>query len=152
MNTDFAAQNQLSNMQGQMANTKAYTDLASLEKIKLQAQDDNQGALRAVAQQFESIFMNMVLKSMRNANEVFSEEGFLSNEQSNLYRDMYDQQISLSMTSGPGLGMADMLVKQLGGFVDRHQQMATVPGASDEKKPLPSTQQQGLQTYKSLSE
>jgi len=94
--------------------------------------------------------MNMVLKSMRNANEAFSEEGFLSNQQSKLYRDMYDQQISLNMTEGPGLGMADMLVKQLSGFVDRHQQLAA-PGDAEET-PLSAKQQQGLQAYKSLSE
>jgi len=137
-------------MQGQMDSSKAYTDLASLEKIKLQAQGDSEGALREVAQQFESIFMNMVLKSMRNANEAFSEEGFLSSQQSNLYRDMYDQQISLSMTQGRGLGMADMLVKQLGDFVDRHQ----TEGGSDsvETSSLNAQQQQGVQTYKSLSE
>jgi len=150
MNTDFSAQTQLSSMQGQMANTKAYTDLASLEKIKVQAQGDSEGALREVAQQFESIFMNMVLKSMRKANEAFSDEDFLGSQQSNMYRDMYDQQISLSMTQGRGLGMADMLVKQLGDFVDQHQ----VVGGSDsaEKSPLNTQQQQGVQTYKSLSE
>jgi len=150
MNTDFAAQSQFSSMQNHMANSQAYTDLASLGQIKVQAQSDSQGALREVAQQFESIFMNMVLKSMRNANEAFSEEGFLSNQQSKLYRDMYDQQISLNMTEGPGLGMADMLVKQLSGFVDRHQPMATSGGA--EAPSLNRHKQQGLQTYKSLSE
>ena len=150
MNTDFSAQTQLSSMQGQMASSKAYTDLASLEKIKLQAQDDSEGALRQVAQQFESIFMNMVLKSMRKANEAFSDEDFLGSQQSNMYRDMYDQQISLSMTQGRGLGMADMLVKQLGDFVDQHQ----VVGGSDnvETSSLNAQQQQGVQTYKSLSE
>ncbi len=150
MNTDFSTQAQFSRMQSHLANSQAYTDLASLGQIKVQAQSDSQGALREVAQQFESIFMNMVLKSMRNANEAFSEEGFLNNQQSKLYRDMYDQQISLSMTEGPGLGMADMLVKQLGGFVDRNQPMATSEDAG--KQALNVQQQQGLQTYKSLSQ
>lgn len=151
MNTDFALSSQL-NQVNQLANTQAYTDLSGLEKIKQQAQTDGEGALREVARQFESIFLNIVLKSMRNANQAFADDGFFNSQQSQMYRDMYDQQISLSMTEGSGLGMADMLVKQLGGFVNRSRP-AEKPNEAivNSDATVSSHQQQGLQAYREFS-
>jgi len=149
MNTDFAAQNQLANFQAQIANSQSYTDLADLNSIKQQAKSDGQGALREVAEQFESIFLNMVLKSMRAANEAFEEDGVFNSQQSKMYRDMYDQQISLSLTQGPGIGMADMLVKQLGGYVERNQQLPD--SETRHEASLNLQQKQGLQAYQRSS-
>ncbi|EGG98116.1 Flagellar protein FlgJ [gamma proteobacterium IMCC2047] len=149
MNTDFAAQNQLANFQAQIANSQSYTDLADLNSIKQQAKSDGQGALREVAEQFESIFLNMVLKSMRAANEAFEEDGVFNSQQSKMYRDMYDQQISLSLTQGPGIGMADMLVKQLGGYVERNQQLSG--SETRHEASLNLQQKQGLQAYQRSS-
>jgi flagellar protein FlgJ len=134
----------------QLASPQAYTDLANLEKIKQQAQNDGEGALREVARQFESIFLNIVLKSMRGANEAFAEDGFFNSQQSKIYRDMYDQQISLSMTAGSGLGLADMLVKQLGRFVDRGQASDAQSGETG-KAEISAEQQRGLQAYRQLA-
>lgn len=150
MNTDFALSSQL-NQVNQLANTQAYTDLSGLEKIKQQAQTDGEGALREVARQFESVFLNIVLKSMRNANQAFADDGFFNSQQSQMYRDMYDQQISLSMTEGSGLGMADMLVKQLGGFVNRFQPAAATGETEANEGAVSAQQQQGLQAYRELS-
>lgn len=147
MNADFALSSQL-NQVNQLANTQAYTDLSGLEKIKQQAQTDGEGALREVARQFESVFLNIVLKSMRNANQAFADDGFFNSQQSQMYRDMYDQQISLSMTEGSGLGMADMLVKQLGGFVNRFQAAGEI---ETNKETVSSQQQQGLKVYREFS-
>ncbi len=149
MNTDFAAQNQLANFQAQIASSQSYTDLADLNSIKQQAKSDGQGALREVAEQFESIFLNMVLKSMRAANEAFEEDGVFNSQQSKMYRDMYDQQISLSLTQGPGIGMADMLVKQLGGYAERNQQLSD--SETRHEAPLNLQQKQGLQAYQRSS-
>jgi flagellar protein FlgJ len=51
-----------------------------------------------------------MLKSMRDAK---LGQGLGDSQQSDLYQDMYDQQISLKMAQGKGLGLADMLVQQL---------------------------------------
>lgn len=150
MNTDFALSSQL-NQVNQLANTQAYTDFSELEKIKQQAQTDGEGALREVARQFESVFLNIVLKSMRNANQAFADDGFFNSQQSQMYRDMYDQQISLSMTEGSGLGMADMLVKQLGGFVNRFQPAGAAGETEANNGAVSSQQQQGLQAYREFS-
>jgi flagellar protein FlgJ len=63
-----------------------------------------------VAQQFESLFTNMMLKAMRDAKVG---EGLGDSQQSDLYEGMYDQQIALKLAQGKGLGLADMLVQQL---------------------------------------
>jgi flagellar protein FlgJ len=58
------------------------------------------------------MFTRMMLKSMRDAS--FGDDLFGST-QGDFYRDMYDQQISLTLSSGKGMGLSEMLFKQLGG-------------------------------------
>jgi flagellar protein FlgJ len=87
-----------------------YADFSGLEGLKKDVKADDPKAIRAAAQQFESLFTNMMLKSMRDAK---LGQGLGDSQQSDLYQDMYDQQISLKMAQGKGLGLADMLVQQL---------------------------------------
>jgi len=96
--------------------------LAGLKRAAREAQPSPE-TLKQVASQFEALFMHMMLKSMREAS--FGDELFGS-EQSNFYRDMYDQQLSMTLAKKHGLGLADVLVRQLGG--DRL--MAAVTGES----------------------
>jgi flagellar protein FlgJ len=142
----------LSSQQNQInhAQARTYTDLSGLDSIKQQAQTDRDGALREVARQFESVFLNIVLKSMRDANESFADNDLFNTQQSKMYREMYDQQLSLSMTEGEGLGLADMLVKQLGQFVDRSAQNPDVVTDELPESVLSAQKQQGLQAYKDL--
>lgn len=88
-----------------------YTDLSALNNLKQIARDDPNHALRKVAEQFEAIFMKMMLKSMRDAS--FGNPLFDSS-QSEMYQDMFDNQISLSLSTGRSNGLADILVEQLG--------------------------------------
>jgi len=85
-------------------------DSQSVGKLRLQAKQDPEAALKAVAQQFEGIFMNMMLKSMREATP---KDGMFDSEQGNLYTQLFDQQLAQKLSAGKGLGVADMLVKQL---------------------------------------
>ena len=55
----------------------------------------------------------MMLKSMRDANSSFSEGSMFSSAQGDFYQDMFDEQISMELSKGKGLGLADMLVRQL---------------------------------------
>ena len=64
-----------------------------------------------MAQQFESLFTKMMLKSMREATS-FGDSLFGSDQQ-DFYQDMFDDQLSLELSKGKGLGLADMLVRQL---------------------------------------
>jgi flagellar protein FlgJ len=87
-----------------------YADFQGLEGLKSGVKADDPKAIRAAAQQFESLFTNMMLKSMREAK---LGNGLGDSQQSDLYQDMYDQQIALKISQGKGLGLADMLVQQL---------------------------------------
>jgi peptidoglycan hydrolase FlgJ len=87
-----------------------YADFSGLEGLKSQVKADDPKAIRAAAQQFESLFTNMMLKSMREAK---LGQGLGDTQESDLYQDMYDQQLSLKMAQGKGVGLADMLVQQL---------------------------------------
>lgn len=97
-------------MSSQPVGPAYYADFSGLESLKQNVKADDPKAIRAVAQQFESLFTNMMLKSMRDARVG---QGLGDSEQSDLYQDMYDQQIALKISQGKGLGLADMLVQQL---------------------------------------
>lgn len=88
---------------------KVAFDAKSLDNLKLAAKENSPEALKAVAKQFESILMNMMLKSMREANP---QDGAFDNEQSRMFTSMLDQQLSSNL-SAKGLGLADVLVRQL---------------------------------------
>lgn len=88
-----------------------YTDINSLAKIK--NVKDPKAALEKVAMQFESMFVGMMLKSMRQANAAFEEDGLFESKDSLFYRDMYDQQLSIEMSKGRGIGIAKALERQL---------------------------------------
>ncbi len=91
----------------------AYTDLASVQKIKSEA--DKDVALQKAAKQFESMFVSLLFKGMRQANEVFEQGNIGHSNAEKTFRDMYDQQMSMDISSGRGLGIADMVYKQLKG-------------------------------------
>lgn len=92
------------------ANANVYTDFEGLAQLKTQARNNSPEALREVAKQFESIFLNMVLKSMRDAK---LSDGILDSSQSEFFQEMYDQQLALHLSGDPGVGLADMIVRQL---------------------------------------
>jgi flagellar protein FlgJ len=107
-----------------------YADFSGLEGLKKNVKADDPQAIRAAAQQFESLFTNMMLKSMRDAK---LGQGLGDSQQSDLYQDMYDQQISLKMAQGKGIGLADMLVQQLtrNGAAKAAASHAAAGGAAD---------------------
>jgi len=84
-------------------------DANSLDALKQSARENSPEALKDVAKQFEAIMMNLMLKSMREATP---QEGVFDNEQSRMFTSMLDQQLTSNLTA-KGLGLADVLVKQL---------------------------------------
>jgi flagellar protein FlgJ len=90
-----------------------YHDLTSLQQLKHNSGGDDDAALKQAAKQFESIFMGMLLSSMRKANEVFEDEGVLNSQATKFYQDMYDKQLSTELSEKGSLGLADLLVQQL---------------------------------------
>jgi flagellar protein FlgJ len=91
-------------------NADVYTDFNGLAKLKNEARNQSPEAVKEVAKQFESIFLNNVLKSMREAKLA---DGLMDNDQSKFYSEMYDQQLAVHLSGSPGVGFADLIVKQL---------------------------------------
>ncbi|BBU84756.1 hypothetical protein EIMP300_61560 [Escherichia coli] len=85
-------------------------DAQSLNELKAKAGEDPAANIRPVARQVEGMFVQMMLKSMRDA---LPKDGLFSSEHTRLYTSMYDQQIAQQMTAGKGLGLAEMMVKQM---------------------------------------
>ncbi len=97
-------------MSSSVGNAGFYADFGALTELKKSVKSDDPQALRTVARQFESLFTEMMLKSMREAK---LGEGLGESEETDFYQDMYDQQLAVQMSQGKGLGLADMLVQQL---------------------------------------
>jgi len=91
------------------ANISTYNDFQGLSQLRSEAKMRSPEATREAARQFEALFVQMMLKSMRDANAVLGEE------RDTTYEEMFDKQISMEMTKGKGLGMADLMLRQLGG-------------------------------------
>jgi flagellar protein FlgJ len=89
---------------------KLALDTQSLERLRAQARHSPDQALKAAAQQFESVFLNMMLKSMREATP---QDGMFDSEQTKMFTGMLDQQLAQNMASR-GVGLADIMVRQLG--------------------------------------
>lgn len=95
----------------------AFNDLNRLQQFKVGG--DSEKNIRKVAQEFESLFLNEMLKAMRSANEVFGEGNFMNSNESKTYQDMYDQQLSVTMSNNQnGIGLADVLVRQMSKIKD----------------------------------
>lgn len=92
----------------------AYTDLNRLNNLKNGADRDSEGNVRKVAQEFESVFLNQMLKSMRSANEVLAQDSPFNSQTTKQFQDMYDQQLSVNLAkNGGGIGLADMMTRSM---------------------------------------
>ena len=91
----------------------SYSDLNRLNQLKVgdKNSDDN---MRKVAQEFESLFLGEMLKSMRSATEALGQDNPMNTPAAKQYQEMYDQQLAVSMSrEGGGIGLADVLMRQM---------------------------------------
>ena len=93
--------------------SQLYSDIRSLQSINQLQREDSVAALNASAKQFESMLVQLMIKNMRDANAVFSEGNYLSGDRVTFYQQMLDDQWSVELTRGAGLGFAEQLVQQL---------------------------------------
>lgn len=93
--------------------TAVIGDFNQYTGMRAAAERNDPEVLREVANQFEALFVQQVLKSMRDAS--LGDPLLGNSDQHNMYQDLMDQQLAIEMSSGKGLGLADMLVRQLGG-------------------------------------
>ena len=115
-----------------------YTDLQQLQNLKSKGNRNDPEALKKVAKDFEQIFLSMMKKSMRQANEAFGKDNFLNSSQVKFFEEMRDNQMTLELAHGGGIGLADVLVKQLSGTLSK------VPTQSELEQTLSSTKPQEI--------
>jgi Rod binding domain-containing protein len=112
----------------QISDAGLYTDFSGLQKLRSKVSNANssqsstaesipesRAANKEVAKQFESLYLQMMLKSMRDAT-ITGESS--ESDQTQFYQEMFDKQIALDLTNnktGAGLGIAAMLEKDLNG-------------------------------------
>jgi len=91
-------------------NTSAdtYTNLSGLAALKKDTSSPQ--TLRAVAQQVDALFLQMMLKSMRDAS---ADQGDPASNEMGMYQDMFDKQIALSLSQRGGPGLGTLLTRQL---------------------------------------
>ncbi|MCL6414448.1 flagellar assembly peptidoglycan hydrolase FlgJ [Aestuariirhabdus sp. Z084] len=92
---------------------QVYTDLNSLQNLKYSSDGESKEALEQAVKQFESLFISMMLKSMRDANAIFEEDSLFNSSESNMYRDMLDGQMAIDLAENGGMGLAEVLMRQL---------------------------------------
>ena len=91
-------------------------DLGSLDKLRQAAKTGDKAALMEASKQFEGIFINMMIKSMRKASDVLADEDSpMNSQQVSFYRDMHDKQMATSMATNSSMGLANVIYQQFGG-------------------------------------
>jgi flagellar protein FlgJ len=103
---------------------KLALDTQALGDLKRSAKDGAPAALKGAATQFEAMFINMMMKSMRDASP---QDGMLDNQQTKMFTSMLDQQMSQNLAKR-GVGLADMLVRQLSAHNVNAQALAISSG------------------------
>lgn len=104
---------------------KNYMNIQGLGNLKAQSKTDPKLARHEVAQQFESLLVQMLIKSMRDANKAFGDSKEMGSSQE-MYQDLFDKQVALSI-SQKGMGFGDAVER----FLTRGE-----PAQTSEVKPV----------------
>lgn len=97
-------------MSVELQSASLYNDSANFARLRLAAQGDHAAAVPAVAREFEALFLQMMLKSMRAATPG---DGLFDSQESDFYREMHDAQLAAALARSGGIGLAEQLAAQL---------------------------------------
>jgi len=109
-------------------------DFARMAQLRNNAKVDEEGSIKEVAQQFESIFVNMMLQSMRKATE---RSGLLDSHATETYEQMFDQELSMHLSKTGSFGVAEALERQIRFNQDRRVEDRESSLKVDHQKQLP---------------
>lgn len=109
-------------METLVESSHVYTDFSGLAELKSAARRDADASRREVAEQFEALFIQSMLKSMR---DTLPGDELGGSDQVALYQDMFDKQLSLDMAKHGGIGIADVLERQLDPTAGKGTQVAS---------------------------
>ena len=105
-----------------------YTDLSGLAALK--NAPTSPATIKAVSEQVEALFLQMMLKSMRDATD--AEGGETTSNETSMYQDMFDKQVALTLSKRQDLGIARLFERQLGG---KTEPSPTATGSSAPLRP-----------------
>jgi Rod binding domain-containing protein len=89
---------------------KSYLDFTGLGELKAQAQKDQNKAIKQAAQQFEGLFIQMMIKSMRDASP---KDDHNQSSAVDTFQGMFDQEVSTQMAKRSSFGVANFLTQAL---------------------------------------
>lgn len=95
---------------------QVFTDLNGMHTIAQHAGKDRDAAIHSAAKQFESLFVNMMMKQMRESNAVFAKDGYFNSQEMQFRQQMLDQQLAIKLSEGRGVGLADIIYRQMAGI------------------------------------
>ena len=100
-----------------------FGSLAELKSSAVRSSDKVDNASSEVAQQFESLVLNLMLKEMR---KTVSRSGLMDSEAMKTFEQMFDQQVALGMAKAGGIGLGKFIAQQL----EMRASQTIVPGES----------------------
>ena len=91
---------------------KSYLDFAGLSNLRAKAKDDQTSAAKEVGRQFEAMFVQMMMKSIRQANESIKSD-LMGSSAVDTFEEMYHNELSQVMANNDAFGISDWLVGML---------------------------------------
>jgi len=98
----------------QASTAGGYVDFSRFGAMRSQAQTDAPGAMAAIADEFEALFVDLMLKAARKAE---IEGGLFDSNALSTYREMFNHQIAITMAKDNDLGIGRMMIQQFGGML-----------------------------------
>lgn len=108
-------------------NSVVYNDLSSLHRLKAESGSKPEEVLQEAAKQFESLFVTMMVKAMR---DTLPKDGMFASSAMENYQEMFDQQLSLDLSRRGGLGLSDLIARQLSAGVQPDADTTATAGAA----------------------
>ncbi len=96
------------------SSSRLAADVQQTENLRLKIKQSPREGLKQVAKEFESLFINMMLKSMR---DTLPQDGLFNTDQTRLYTSLLDQQLAQKLSSSGQLGFAKLIEQQLGRYL-----------------------------------
>lgn len=139
----------MSNPSNVTGNASSYLDTRQLGQLRGQASKDPAKAIRGTAEQFESYFIQQMITAMRKTIE---KSDLVDTDKMDTYQDMMDKELANNLTKRGGIGLADVLERQLtqGAGTSTAAALSQHPGIDKGMALKPATQALALPTKQVL--
>ena len=128
----FPSLNSLNSTASGVLDQRLSLDVQGVDALRRTVRTSPQEGMKQASKQFEVMFMQMVLKSMREATP---SDGMFSSQQEKMYTSMLDQQLTQNL-SGRGLGLAEAMFSQLNRTMGGEPAQMASPAAGKTDLPL----------------